>query len=261
MYAIAQSGDKQFKIEKNSVVRVPTLDLPVGEKLRLEQILLFNQDGRVEVGNPFIEGAYADARVLRHGRAKKITIIKYKRRKDYRRKLGHRQGFTEILVESIVPGTGKKAAAEKVEKKLKEPVEARPDTVKEQKPARKAVEVSAKKKPAAPAAKAEATKKKPAAAAPAGKAKAAKKEPAAAPAGKPKAMAAGTGAKKKDTAAAKTKAGAAGTGAKAGTRSGAGKKAAPAKRTSAKSSTAAAAKSKTGAKASKEKEAPEKAGD
>ena len=135
MYAIALSGGKQFKVEQNSVIRVPSLDLPVGEKLRLEQILLFNHDDRVEVGNPYIEGAYAEARVVQHGRQKKINIVKYKRRKDYRRKLGHRQGYTELVIDSIVPGSGKKAVPEKVEKELKKPAES--GTKPEKKPAAK----------------------------------------------------------------------------------------------------------------------------
>ena len=117
MYVIALSGGKQFRIEKNSTIRVPSLNLPVGEKVRLDQILLFNNEGRTEVGNPFLHGAYAEGRVVQHGRQGKITIVKYKRRKGYRRKQGHRQGFTEIVIDTIVPGTREKPAAKAAEKR------------------------------------------------------------------------------------------------------------------------------------------------
>jgi len=185
MYAIALSGGRQFKIEKNSIVRIPSLNLPVGEKLRLENILLFNKDGQVEVGDPYIEGAYAKARILQHGRHKKITIIKYKRRKDYRVKQGHRQGFTEIVIDDIVPGTKKKLVAKTVEKKVKKPAEVAEVPVEAGKAEAAAKEPVRKEPPAAkaktPARKAEAAEKEPAAKAktPARKAEAAEKEPAA----------------------------------------------------------------------------------
>ena len=169
MYVIALSGGKQFRIEKNSTIRVPSLNLPVGEKVRLDQILLFNNEGRTEVGNPFLQGAYAEGRVVQHGRQGKITIVKYKRRKGYRRKLGHRQGFTEIVIDTIVPGTKKKAAAKAAEKKVKKPAKAKVETKKEKELAQAAAEVPAKKKPAAkvkteaaPAKKPKAVKKAPA---------------------------------------------------------------------------------------------------
>ncbi|HUU29864.1 MAG TPA: 50S ribosomal protein L21 [archaeon] len=117
MYAIAQNGGKQFKIEQNSVIRVPSLKVPVGEKVRLEEILMLCEGEQVQVGRPFIEGAYAEARVLRHGRARKIQIIKYKRRKNYHRRIGHRQDFTELLIDAIV--AAKKKARPKKEKAAK----------------------------------------------------------------------------------------------------------------------------------------------
>ncbi len=197
MYAIVVSGGKQFKIKKNSTIRVPSIDLPVGEKLRLEQILLFNNDGQVVVGKPFIEGAYAEARIVQHGRREKITIVKYKRRKDYRRKLGHKQGFTDIIIDSIVTDVKKKAVAKTAEKKVEKAKEVK-------------VKAGEKKKPVAAAAKPEAAKKKPAAAArakaepKAAKPEAAKKKPAAAARAKaePKAKAAKPKAAKKKPAAA-----------------------------------------------------------
>jgi len=104
MYAIAKSGGKQFKIERNSVIRVPSIQTKVGEKIRLENILLFCEGDNIQVGRPFIDGAYAEARVVSHGRARKIKIIKYKRRKNYHRRIGHRQNFTELVIDNLVIG-------------------------------------------------------------------------------------------------------------------------------------------------------------
>ncbi len=112
MYAIAKSGGKQFKIEQNAVIRVPSLSAGVGDKVRLDEILLVSEDGSVIVGRPMVEGAFAEARVVRHGRGEKIRMIKYKRRKNYRRTIGHRQNFTELMIDGITLG-----ASPAVEKK------------------------------------------------------------------------------------------------------------------------------------------------
>jgi large subunit ribosomal protein L21 len=161
MYAIAKSGGKQFKIERNSVIRVPSIQTKVGEKIRLENILLFCEGDTIQVGRPFIDGAYAEARVVGHGRARKIKIIKYKRRKNYHRRIGHRQNFTELVIDNLVIG-GKpeeevvsraaeeiqaavETKAEVVEPALAEaPAGEKAETEKKAKPARKA-----RKKPAA----------------------------------------------------------------------------------------------------------------
>jgi large subunit ribosomal protein L21 len=281
MYAIALSGGKQFKIEKDSIIRVPSLDLPVGEKIRLDQILLFNHDGKVEVGSPFVEGAYADARVVQQGRQRKITIIKYKRRKDYRRKLGHRQGFTEIVIDSIVPGSPKKAAAKKTEKKVAKPVKVavnidktspvEPVATKKEKaiPAAKAKAVKAeteKKEAKTTAAKAKAAKaetekketKTTAAKAKAVKAETEKKETKATAA---KAKTAKPKAAKKETKA-PVKAVTKKAKAKAEEKNPVKKAAAKPKKTAAgKTATSGAGKEKAAAKAGEKKKAPEKTGE
>ena len=115
MYAIAQSGGKQFKIQQNSTIRVPSLKAAPGDKVRLDSILLLSRDNGVAVGAPFVEGAYAEARVVRHGRGPKIRIIKYKRRKDYHRTIGHRQDFTELVIDSIIEGGEAPQSTEKAE--------------------------------------------------------------------------------------------------------------------------------------------------
>lgn len=116
MYAIAKCGGKQFRLEPRAMVRVPVLETPVGGKVRIEEILFLSDGSKVEIGRPLVEGAYAEAVVVRHGRHRKVRIIKYKRRKSYRRTIGHRQGFTELEIGEIVLGGKKKAAAPAKEK-------------------------------------------------------------------------------------------------------------------------------------------------
>ena len=148
MYAIAISGGKQYRIEKNGRIRVPTIEAAVGDTIRLEQILLTSDNGELQVGTPFVDGAYAQAKVVAHGRSSKVFTIKYKRRKGYHRKAGHRQDYTELLIDSIVLDGVKEAAAEaKVEKKAaakkEEAVEKKPVAT-----AEKAVEKAETKKAA-----------------------------------------------------------------------------------------------------------------
>ena len=155
MYAIAKSGGKQFRIQPKAFVRVPTLDKKVGEKVRLEDILLFSDGSTVEVGRPLVDGAYAEATVVRHGRTRKILMIKYKRRKNYRRTIGHRQGFTELEIQEIVIGKNKDEApratkAEMTEEPAAEAVlETAAAVVAEEKKTEAVLEKKAAKKPAA----------------------------------------------------------------------------------------------------------------
>ncbi len=141
MYAIAKSGGKQFKIEQNSKVRVPTLKAAVGDSVRLDSILLLSHGESVTVGAPLVEGAYAEAHVVRHGRAAKIRIIKYKRRKNYRRTIGHRQGYTELLIDAIVE-QGAAATAVAGEPKEAPVAEAAADEAKPRRTRRKSTEAS-----------------------------------------------------------------------------------------------------------------------
>lgn len=136
MYAIAKSGGKQFKIQQNSTVRVPTLKAAVGDKVRLDSILMLSRGDSVAVGAPLVEGAYAEAHVVRHGRSSKIQIIKYKRRKNYRRTIGHRQVFIELMINAIVEeaaGGAKtsKKAGKKAELVVEEPITAPVEAVSE----------------------------------------------------------------------------------------------------------------------------------
>ena len=101
MYAIVECKGFQYRVEPDQVVRVPLIEGDPGSALTLDRVLLVNDGKETRVGTPVIEGAQVKAEVVGHGRGKKIIVGKFKRRKDYRRKKGHRQDYTEIKVQSI----------------------------------------------------------------------------------------------------------------------------------------------------------------
>jgi large subunit ribosomal protein L21 len=101
MYAVFRTGGKQFRAEPGKKIRVPSLEVEPGESITFNDVLLASDGAEVQVGSPVLEGAKVMAEVVRHGRDRKIIVFKRKRRKNYRRKQGHRQGFTEIRVDEI----------------------------------------------------------------------------------------------------------------------------------------------------------------
>jgi large subunit ribosomal protein L21 len=102
MYAVFQTGGKQFRAEPGSKLRIPTLEAEPGEKVTFDQVLLAGGDGdQVVVGTPVVGGASVTAEVLRHGRTRKVIVFKRKRRGGHRRKQGHRQDFTEIRIDEV----------------------------------------------------------------------------------------------------------------------------------------------------------------
>ena len=103
VYAIVDVGGHQFKVFPNEVLRIPRISSEVGEAVDLERIMLLSDGKKVEIGKPFIDGKKLNAEVVRHGKEKKIVVFKKKRRKNYRRKRGHRQPFTEVRIKDI-PG-------------------------------------------------------------------------------------------------------------------------------------------------------------
>ena len=105
MFAVLETGGKQHKIEPGKVLRVEKLDVAQGEQVTLDHVLAIGDETNTIVGTPLIEGAKVVGLVLQQGKAHKIIVFKYKAKKNYRRKNGHRQLFTEILVKEIVcPG-------------------------------------------------------------------------------------------------------------------------------------------------------------
>ena len=101
MYAVVKTGGKQYKVSAGDVLRTERLDTPVGEIITLDEVLLVSDGETVQVGSPVLAEAKITARVTGHGRHRKIVVFKYKRRKGYRRKQGHRQQYTELAVENI----------------------------------------------------------------------------------------------------------------------------------------------------------------
>ena len=102
MYAVFQTGGKQFRAEPGDRVRLPSLAAEPGETVTFERVLLAATGTDVTIGTPLVEGARVTAEVLRHGRDRKVIVFKRRRRKNYRRKKGHRQGFTEVRVSQVV---------------------------------------------------------------------------------------------------------------------------------------------------------------
>ncbi|EGL81610.1 50S ribosomal protein L21 [Caldalkalibacillus thermarum TA2.A1] len=101
MYAIIETGGKQYKVEEGTELYVEKLNAAEGETVTFDTVLLVNKDGEVKVGTPTVDGATVTGKVLEHGKGKKIIVYKYKPKKNYRRKQGHRQPYTKVKIESI----------------------------------------------------------------------------------------------------------------------------------------------------------------
>ena len=101
MYAVIRTGGKQHRVEPGQSVRVEKLSGAVGDRIELPEVLFVGGEGEPRVGKPLVAGAKADGTIIAQGRGPKIRIFKMKRRKNYRRRNGHRQDFTEIRVETI----------------------------------------------------------------------------------------------------------------------------------------------------------------
>lgn len=104
MYAIIRVGGHQYRAEPGKTLRIQSIADQPGETVRFEEVLLGADGDNIKVGAPVVSGAAVTAEVVRHGRGEKIIIFKHKRRKNYRRKQGHRQGFTEVKVNDISLG-------------------------------------------------------------------------------------------------------------------------------------------------------------
>lgn len=101
MFAIVETGGKQFRVEEGRSLKVAKMEAQAGSAVTLDRILLVGSGADVKIGQPFVSGASVQCEVVDHGRDKKIIVFKKKRRKDYRKKQGHRQDFTLLKVTSI----------------------------------------------------------------------------------------------------------------------------------------------------------------
>lgn len=101
MFAVVKIKNQQYRVEADSRLEVPLLDSEIGSTVTFDEVLLCGDGEDVQVGTPLVEGCSVAAEVLRHGLARKVIVFKKKRRKNYRRKKGHRQPFTEIVIKAI----------------------------------------------------------------------------------------------------------------------------------------------------------------
>lgn len=103
MHAVIRTGGKQYRVAEGDILRVEKLDVEAGTTIDIEDVLLISDGENVQIGTPVLEGKAISAEVMAHDRADKIQVIKFKRRKKYRRSLGHRQHYTQLKIKSI-PG-------------------------------------------------------------------------------------------------------------------------------------------------------------
>jgi len=110
MYAVVKTGGKQYRVSPGDKLQVELLDVNEGDEVTLDQVLMMGEGGDVTIGAPLIDNASVTAKVLQNGRAKKVEIIKFKRRKHHQKRTGHRQHFTEIEITGM-SGAGISASA------------------------------------------------------------------------------------------------------------------------------------------------------
>ena len=103
MYAVIQTGGKQYKVKAGEELSVEKLDGKVGDEVHLDKVLLISKEDKVIVGRPVLENAKVVAKITKQARGPKIVVYKYKRRKRYRKKQGHRQDFTAVTIMEIKP--------------------------------------------------------------------------------------------------------------------------------------------------------------
>ena len=103
-YAIIKTGGKQFRVESGRTYKIPSIVGDAGGKIEFNDVLLGNDGNNVKTGIPTLSGAKVTGEIVRHGRGDKIIVFKQKRRKNYARKRGHRQGFTEVRINDISLG-------------------------------------------------------------------------------------------------------------------------------------------------------------
>ena len=104
MYAVIECGCKQHRVEPGEVWLLEKLDASEGETVNFDKVMMIGEGENIQIGTPFVDGGAVTAEVVSHGRGDKITIIKMRRRKHYRRQAGHRQSFTEVKIKEISGG-------------------------------------------------------------------------------------------------------------------------------------------------------------
>ena len=116
MYAIIESCGRQYKVSEGDVVFFEKLNAEEGKKVTFDNVVLVSDDGKVQVGNPYVKGVKVEGKVVAHGKHKKIVVFKMKAKKNERTKQGHRQPYTKVEITSVMTGA-KKAETKTVETK------------------------------------------------------------------------------------------------------------------------------------------------
>ncbi len=102
MYAVIRSGGKQYRVAPGQTIRLERMTNEVGAKVQLGDVLLVENDGKIQAGSPLVANAKVEATIVEHDRAKKILVFKKKRKKQYRRTRGHRQNYTSVRIDNII---------------------------------------------------------------------------------------------------------------------------------------------------------------
>jgi large subunit ribosomal protein L21 len=114
MYAVVNTGGKQYKVQQGEILRVEKIPGDVGSPVTFDRVLMFSDGENVSIGQPELDNIAVEGHIVEQGKAKKIIVFKYKRRKRYRRKQGHRQAFTAVQIDNIADKEAKaKKNAEK----------------------------------------------------------------------------------------------------------------------------------------------------
>ena len=120
MYAVIEACGKQYKVTKGDVVFFEKLDAEERKKVTFDKVVLVSDEGKVEVGAPYVKGIKVEGKVVAHGKGKKIVVFKYKPKKNYRRKQGHRQPYTKVEITDIKTATAKTESKETTANKTAE---------------------------------------------------------------------------------------------------------------------------------------------
>jgi len=124
MYAVVNTGGKQYKVQQGEVLRIEKIPGDVGSPVSFDRVLMFSDGESVSIGQPVLDNVAVEGHIVEQGKAKKIIVFKYKRRKRYRRKQGHRQEYTAVQIDSI------KEAGADAEEAIEPEKEAKPEAVK-----------------------------------------------------------------------------------------------------------------------------------
>ena len=101
MYAVIETGGKQYRVSEGDTIYVEKLEANAGDEINFDRVLLLGGDNGATVGNPVVEGAVVSGKVVKHGKAKKVTVLTYRPKKDSKRKIGHRQQFTKVEITAV----------------------------------------------------------------------------------------------------------------------------------------------------------------